>query len=331
MKRYGLVALTAAAFAAATIGIGTAGSAGRPEPSASGSTTRRAARRAPRSRRWTAAGRSSASTPSATRPSGATRCACTKPSPDAAMAASDPGVSPETALAVGLKVDVNALPAQLRANLRKGRVDLTSPRPRSRCSSSTPWSGVRGFFDDSGRAAFRRHHLRALPFRRRRLLRTRASAAGSTAGRRAISTSVTIIALSPNVQPLVDLLAHRPSGHRRCRRARRPAQLGSRQVRRRAPPRRQGDASRRKDGGDADSARVRLWPASTCTPGPAGVRSRTGTASLRISRCRDREHSSTRDSTTPRSSPSQRPRASATCATARTSSPRNSRRCTCIS
>src|SRR5262245_52584963 len=38
-----------------------------------------------------------------------------------------PGVSPATALAVGLKVDVDALPVQLRQDLRKGRVDLDDP------------------------------------------------------------------------------------------------------------------------------------------------------------------------------------------------------------
>jgi len=37
------------------------------------------------------------------------------------------GVSPTTALAVGLKVDVDALPASLVADLKAGRVDLNSP------------------------------------------------------------------------------------------------------------------------------------------------------------------------------------------------------------
>src|SRR5687767_8843911 len=38
-----------------------------------------------------------------------------------------PGLSPKAALAVGLKVDVDALPADLLQALRKGRVDLTNP------------------------------------------------------------------------------------------------------------------------------------------------------------------------------------------------------------
>jgi hypothetical protein len=37
------------------------------------------------------------------------------------------GVSPELALTVGLKVDVEALPAELQTQLRNGQVDLTSP------------------------------------------------------------------------------------------------------------------------------------------------------------------------------------------------------------
>ena len=38
-----------------------------------------------------------------------------------------PGVSPKTALAVGLKVDADALPEQLKAQIRAGRVDLDNP------------------------------------------------------------------------------------------------------------------------------------------------------------------------------------------------------------
>src|SRR5512146_1077042 len=38
-----------------------------------------------------------------------------------------PGVSPATALAVGLKVDVNALPKSLQSQLKQGKVDLNDP------------------------------------------------------------------------------------------------------------------------------------------------------------------------------------------------------------
>src|SRR5947208_16408337 len=38
-----------------------------------------------------------------------------------------PGVSPATALAVGLKVDVDALPKSLQRQLKKGKIDLNDP------------------------------------------------------------------------------------------------------------------------------------------------------------------------------------------------------------
>src|SRR5205823_2629424 len=38
-----------------------------------------------------------------------------------------PGVSPATALAVGLKVDMQALPDSLQNKLKKGQVDLNDP------------------------------------------------------------------------------------------------------------------------------------------------------------------------------------------------------------
>ena len=38
-----------------------------------------------------------------------------------------PGVSPRTALAVGLKVDVDALPKAVQKQIRKGKVDLDDP------------------------------------------------------------------------------------------------------------------------------------------------------------------------------------------------------------
>src|SRR5215831_20097420 len=38
-----------------------------------------------------------------------------------------PGVSPKTALTVGLKVDVDALPGSLQSDLRHGRVNLDDP------------------------------------------------------------------------------------------------------------------------------------------------------------------------------------------------------------
>jgi hypothetical protein len=57
-----------------------------------------------------------------------------------------PGVSPNTALAVGLKVDVDALPAKLVSDLRHGRVDLDEPAVTIELLRLNAVVGVTGFF-----------------------------------------------------------------------------------------------------------------------------------------------------------------------------------------
>ena len=58
-----------------------------------------------------------------------------------------PGVSPELALAVGLKVDTNALPRGLQKAIRKGEVDLTSPETTIALLQLDSVVGVKGIFD----------------------------------------------------------------------------------------------------------------------------------------------------------------------------------------
>lgn len=58
-----------------------------------------------------------------------------------------PGVSPRTALAVGLKVDIAALPDSLVADLRAGRVDLDSPATTVALLKLNAVVGVTGFFN----------------------------------------------------------------------------------------------------------------------------------------------------------------------------------------
>ncbi|MEW6270352.1 MAG: hypothetical protein AB1689_13765 [Thermodesulfobacteriota bacterium] len=60
------------------------------------------------------------------------------------------GVSPRTALAVGLKVDVEALPARLRAELRRGEVDLDDPASTLALLELGAVVGLTGFFDQAG-------------------------------------------------------------------------------------------------------------------------------------------------------------------------------------
>ena len=47
-----------------------------------------------------------------------------------------PGVSPKTALSVGLKVDADALPASLADSIKKGTVDLDDPATSSSATAT---------------------------------------------------------------------------------------------------------------------------------------------------------------------------------------------------
>src|SRR5262245_5523949 len=59
------------------------------------------------------------------------------------------GVSPRTALAVGLKVDVDALPQSLRDDLARGEVDLDDPATTLALLQLDAVVGLTGFFDGS--------------------------------------------------------------------------------------------------------------------------------------------------------------------------------------
>ena len=58
-----------------------------------------------------------------------------------------PGVSPRTALAVGLKVDADALPDKLISALKHGRVNLDDPAVTLELLRQSAVVGVTGFFD----------------------------------------------------------------------------------------------------------------------------------------------------------------------------------------
>ena len=95
-------------------------------------------------------------------------------------------VSPATALAVGLKVDVEALPRgdRRRAARRKGRSDRSRRDhgvAAAQCGRRRQGHGQRDRPADQ-----RRHHLRVVPLDGRQLVRAGASASGWTAGRIAI-------------------------------------------------------------------------------------------------------------------------------------------------
>lgn len=60
------------------------------------------------------------------------------------------GISPNTAVALGLKVDVEALPQRLVAQLRKGRVNLDDPATTLDLLKHNAIVGVTGFFNANG-------------------------------------------------------------------------------------------------------------------------------------------------------------------------------------
>jgi hypothetical protein len=61
-----------------------------------------------------------------------------------------PGVSPGTALAVGLKVDMDALPAAVRNDLAQGKVNLDDPATTLALLKLNSVVGVTGFFNSTG-------------------------------------------------------------------------------------------------------------------------------------------------------------------------------------
>jgi len=69
----------------------------------------------------------------------------------AALGGVGPGVSPKTALAVGLKVDVDALPGNLQSDLKHGRVNLDDPAVTLALLKRNAVVGLTGFFNDNGK------------------------------------------------------------------------------------------------------------------------------------------------------------------------------------
>jgi cytochrome c5 len=116
------------------------------------------------------------------------------------------GLSPKAALGLGLKVDVNALPASLRSDLRRGRVDLNNPATTLALLKLDAVVGVRGFFDDSGR------RLQSVGITCALCHSTVDNSFAPGIGNRLDGWAArdlnvgAIIALSPTVQPFVDLL-----------------------------------------------------------------------------------------------------------------------------
>jgi len=115
------------------------------------------------------------------------------------------GLSPKDALAVGLKVDVKALPKRLRKALRRGKVDLDDPATTLALLQINAIVGVTGFFDDTG-------NIKSVGIQCALCHSVVDNSFAPGIGRRLDGWANrdlnigAIIGLAPNLQPFVDLL-----------------------------------------------------------------------------------------------------------------------------
>jgi hypothetical protein len=116
-----------------------------------------------------------------------------------------PGVSPRTALAVGLKVDADALPQPVIQSLRRGRVDLDDPAVTVDLLRLNAVVGVTGIFNDAG-------SLQSMGIQCALCHSTVDDSLAPGVGRRLDGWANrdlnvgAIVALAPNLQPITDLL-----------------------------------------------------------------------------------------------------------------------------
>jgi mono/diheme cytochrome c family protein len=124
----------------------------------------------------------------------------------AALGGVGPGVSPRTALAVGLKVDVDALRASVRRDILAGKVNLDDPATTLALLRIDAVVGVKGIFDAQG-------GLMSMGIRCALCHSTVDNSFAPGIGRRLdgwgnrdLDVGV-IVSLSPNLQPVADLLS----------------------------------------------------------------------------------------------------------------------------
>jgi len=116
-----------------------------------------------------------------------------------------PGVSPATALAVGLKVDVQALPDSLQNKLKKGQVNLNDPAVTLALLKLNAVVGITGFFNSDG-------SLSSIGIQCALCHSTVDDSFAPGIGKRLDGWANrdlnvgAIVALSPNLQPFADLL-----------------------------------------------------------------------------------------------------------------------------
>jgi hypothetical protein len=115
------------------------------------------------------------------------------------------GVSPKTALSVGLKVDADALPAPLKEQLKAGKVDLDDPATTLALLKLNAVVGVTGLFDKKG-------SIRSMGIQCAFCHSTVDDSFAPGIGKRLDGWAArdlnvgAIVALAPNLQPFSDLL-----------------------------------------------------------------------------------------------------------------------------
>lgn len=115
------------------------------------------------------------------------------------------GVSPKTALSVGLKVDADVLPAALKQQLKAGKVDLDDPATTLALLKLNSVVGLTGYFDPQGR-------IRSLGIQCALCHSTVDDAFAPGIGKRRDGWAArdlnvgAIVSLAPNLQPFSDLL-----------------------------------------------------------------------------------------------------------------------------
>ncbi|MDD8018737.1 MAG: hypothetical protein PHP42_10225 [Bacteroidota bacterium] len=115
------------------------------------------------------------------------------------------GVSPKTALSVGMKVDVDALPKDLQDQIKAGKVNLDDPATTLALLKLNAVVGVTGFFDDKG-------HARSMGIQCAFCHSTVDNSFAPGIGKRLdgwpnrdLNVGV-IVSLAPNLKPFTDLL-----------------------------------------------------------------------------------------------------------------------------
>lgn len=116
-----------------------------------------------------------------------------------------PGVSPKTALSVGLKVDADAIPAPLAAQIKAGKVNLDDPATTLALLKLNAVVGVTGFFDAKG-------NLKSMGIQCAFCHSTVNDSFAPGIGQRLDGWANrdlnvgAIVSLAPNLQPIADLL-----------------------------------------------------------------------------------------------------------------------------